>query len=293
MKTGIRIPVTGSVASAENIMTVCGWAEELGFHSVWCSDHVILPENVESPYPYASDGRWKAPADTAWFDPLLALAWAANAAPSVTLAMSVLVVPLRNPVLLAKQLATLDVLSGGRVWLGAGAGWMEEEFNLIGVPFADRGKRVVEMVKLMRVLWSGEVIDFQGEFWQLKDCRMLPRPVHGTIPVLWGGHTDAALRRVARLGDGWHPTLITMAELEDGLSRLRRFCAQTGRDFDTLDIIVRPGAIYPINEETQARHRALGVKHVVVDVPLTGPGLSDARREMERVAELCELSPRR
>ncbi|MFN8475344.1 MAG: TIGR03619 family F420-dependent LLM class oxidoreductase [Anaerolineae bacterium] len=286
MELAIRIPASGPFANAETLTRLTRWADELGYHSVWVSDHVVLPHHVASPYPYAADGRWTTPADTPWLDPLLALAWAATAAPRIRLAMSVLVLPLRNPVLLAKQLATLDVLSDGRVWLGVGAGWMAEEFELIGVPFADRGKRSVEMIRLMRALWSGETVNFQGDIWQLQDCQMYPRPVHGTIPVVWGGHSDAALRRVARLGDGWHPTLITMDELTDGVQRLHRFCEQAGRDFANLAIVARPGAKYRLTEETMAQHRALGVTHTIVDVPLTGEGLRDAYDEMARLARM-------
>ncbi|MFN8497950.1 MAG: TIGR03619 family F420-dependent LLM class oxidoreductase [Anaerolineae bacterium] len=286
MELAVRIPASGPFGNAETLTRLARWADELGYHSVWVSDHVVLPHHVASPYPYAADGRWTAPADTPLLDPLLALAWAATAAPRIRLAMSVLVLPLRNPVLLAKQLATLDVLSGGRVWLGVGVGWMAEEFELIGVPFADRGKRSVEMIRLMRALWSGETVNFQGDIWQLQDCQMYPRPVHGTIPVVWGGHSDAALRRVARLGDGWHPTLITLDELADGVRRLRQFCDQAGRDFASLTIVARPGAKYRLTEETLAQHRALGVTHTIVDVPLTGDGLRDAYDEMARVAKM-------
>jgi alkanesulfonate monooxygenase SsuD/methylene tetrahydromethanopterin reductase-like flavin-dependent oxidoreductase (luciferase family) len=121
---------------------------------------------------------------------------------------------------------------------------------------------------------------------------MHPRPVHGTIPVVWGGHSDAALRRIARIGDGWHPTLITMDELADGVRRLHAFCEQAGRDPAAVPIIARPGAKYRITTETQARHRELGVTQVVIDVPLTGGNLADARAEMERVAALENLQPR-
>ena len=286
MKIGIRLPVAGAKVSPETIVTTARWAEELGYHSVWVSDNVVLPEKVDSFYPYDPQNRWPYPADTNWLDPLLALTWAATVAPSVKLGTSVMLVPLRHPVLLAKQLSSLDFLTGGRVILGIGAGWMEEEFDLIGVPFERRGPRTAEMIALMRAFWHGESVNFQGEFYQIPDGQMYPRPAQATIPIVWGGHSDIALKRVARLGDGWHPTQISLAELSEGVTKLRRFCEEAGRDPATVQIIARPGKVYPINAETQARHRELGVQHLVIDPPLDGPDLSAFRAEMERVAGL-------
>lgn len=294
MEIGIRLPSAGAKVTPENMVSVARWAEELGFHSLWVSDHVVLPEKVGSPYPYDWENhRWPNPANTPWLDPLLALGWAGAVAPSLKLGTSVMVVPLRHPMLLAKQLASLDFLSGGRVILGAGAGWMEEEFDLIGVPFARRGSRTVEMVELMRAFWRGEMVNFQGEFYQAANCQMYPRPVQATIPVVWGGHSEAALKRVAQVGDGWHPTLITMEQLTTGVQKLRQFCAEVGRDPASVLVIARPGKMYPLNAETHAQHQELGIRHVVVDPPLTGEGLEDFRAEMERVAQVCDLSARK
>lgn len=292
MKLGLRIPGAGPNVSPQNIVTVARWAEELGYHSVWISDHVALPEpeQVKSYYPYDPENQWRAPADTNWLDPLLVLAWAGAVAPSVKLGTSVMVVPLRNPVLLAKQLASLDFLTGGRTILGAGVGWMKEEFDIIGEPFNRRGARTAEMVKLMRQFWTGEMVNFQGEFYQVSNCKMHPPAAQQPIPVVWGGHTDYALKRIAQLGDGWHPTQTSFEQLAEGLERLRRFCDEVGRDPASLEIIVRPGKVYPINAETQARHEAMGIHHVVIDPPLDN--LDACRAEMERVAELCDLERR-
>lgn len=294
MQVGVIIPNAGPKAGPENIIAVARWAEELGYHSLWVTDHVVLAEQVDAYYPYRSHGRWDYPPDTAWLDPLLSLAWAGAAAPSLKLGASVLVLPLRNPVLLAKQLASLDVLSGGRLILGAGAGWMEEEFKLIGESFQNRGKRVIEMVELMRQLWTGQTVDFQGEFYRVSGCRMHPRPAQPTIPVVWGGHSQAALRRVARVGDGWHPTQISLEQLEAGLQQLRQYCEESGRDFDSVAIFARPGDTYPINAESQARHVALGVHHLIVDTPIKAvdPDLKLLRARMEQAAEVCGLQPR-
>ncbi|NJL44278.1 MAG: LLM class flavin-dependent oxidoreductase, partial [Nitrosarchaeum sp.] len=158
MEVGVIIHNAGDKANPENLIKTAQWAEALGYHSIWLTDHVVLKEEVNSWYPYRTHGRWDYPPDTKWIDPLLTLAWAGAAAPTLKLGTSVLVVPLRNPILLAKQLASLDFLTGGRVILGAGAGWMAEEFELIGQDYANRGKRVLEMVELMRQLWRGEMV---------------------------------------------------------------------------------------------------------------------------------------
>lgn len=292
MQFGINLPVSGKSASVENIIKVARWAEELGFHSLWASDHVVLPETVGSFYPYGRDGRWTNPADTHWLDPLLALSWAGQAAPHCMLGTNVLVAPLRNPMLLAKQLATLDVLSNGRVLLGIGAGWMEEEFNLIGVPFADRGSRTSEMVRLMRAFWSGKPVDFQGKYWQVANCAIYPLPVRRTIPIYWGGHTEAALRHVARLGDGWLPLSVSLEDLRAGVAKIRSLREKAGRDPGDLSLVIRPGIQYRVDAETLDAHGNLSISHWIIDDPTRDPTFNALHEEMLRIAELCGLKRR-
>lgn len=297
MEVGVIIHNAGAKASPENLIKTAQWAEELGYHALWLTDHVVLKaeEEIKSWYPYRVHGRWDYPPNTPWVDPLLTLAWAGAAAPTLKLGTSVLIVPLRNPILLAKQLASLDFLTGGRVILGAGAGWMKEEFDLIGEDFANRGRRVIEMVQLMRALWTGDMVDFQGEFYQVSGYQMYPTPVYGTIPVVWGGHSDASLRRVAKVGDGWHPTQITLDQLEAGVKKLRQYCEEAGRDPQSVMVIARPGDKYDITPETQAKHLELGIDHLVVDTTIKqeDPNLSLLREKMERAAEVCGLTRRK
>lgn len=294
MEVGVIIPNAGPKSSVESIVATAKLAAELGYHSLWLTDHVVLPEQVDAYYPYRSHGRWDYPSDTNWLDPLLTLAWAGAAAPNLKLGTSVLVLPVRNPVLLAKQIASLDYLTGGRVILGVGAGWMAEEFDVIGERFDNRGSRAAEMVALMRRYWSGESVEFQGKHYSVGPARMYPRPVQSVIPVVWGGQTDPALRRVARLGDGWHPTQISLDQLEQGLAKLRGYCEQAGRDFASLTIIARPGDNYVVDAASHARHLELGVDQLIVDTPIkdVDPDLSLLRTQMERVASVCGLTPR-
>jgi alkanesulfonate monooxygenase SsuD/methylene tetrahydromethanopterin reductase-like flavin-dependent oxidoreductase (luciferase family) len=150
------------------------------------------------------------------------------------------------------------------------------------------------MVQLMRACWSGETVAFAGQFYTAADFQMHPRPAQGTIPIVWGGHSPAAIRRIARLGDGWHPTQISLDALEAGIAQLRRAYADAGRDPSSALIVARPGNTYAITPETHARHRALGVTHLVADTPIpdADPELVQLRARMEDVARICGLQRR-
>ena len=178
--------------------------------------------------------------------------------------------------------------------LGAGAGWMKEEFDLMGQSYANRGKRLLEMVALMRRCWTGEVVDFSGEFYQVSGFRMYPTPKRRDVPIIWGGHSEAAIKRCARTGDGWHPTQITLDALAAGIDKLRHYCREADRDPATIPIVARPGNTYKVTTETHARHIELGVTHLVADTPIQqeDPSLTLLRAEMERIARVCGLAPR-
>jgi probable F420-dependent oxidoreductase len=270
---------------------VASWAQELGFDSLWASDHVVMPAAVRSRYPYAEDKRWDFPLDSSWYDPLLALAWAAAAAPDVKLGTSVVVLPLRHPLALAKQVASLDRLSGGRVLLGVGVGWMAEEFELLGVPFADRGSRSEEAVTVMRHAWRGSALAFDGDHWQLPAANLFPTPA-SDVPILWGGAGRATLERIARCGDGWHPLGLRLDELRDGLQRLRRLWARAGRDPASLIVVVRPGGRAPMTAATIEELGALGATHVIADPRRSDPELRDCHEDMVRLAETLGLRRR-
>lgn len=179
--------------------------------------------------------------------------------------------------------------------MGVGVGWMEEEFKLMGQSFSNRGRRAIEMINLMRELWSGEAVDFEGEFYRVSGCKMYPRPIQANIPVVWGGHSEATLKRVAQTGDGWHPTQISLGQLEDGIDKLKQYCEASQRDPNSVLIIARPGDNYRIDAESQARHIELGVDHLIMDSPVKfneDPGFKTLREQMEHVAEICGLQPR-
>ncbi len=204
---GCSVPSRGPMAGPENLRTLAQRAEDLGFDSVWVSDHVILPRAVDSFYPYAADGVATFTPDQPYYDPIATLNFLAGCTHRIRLGTHVLILPYRNPVVTAKMLATLDVLSNGRLILGVGVGWMEEEFQALDLDnFAQRGAVSNEYIRLFKELWTKEEPEFHGEFYNVSGAGFLPKPVQKPHPPIWvGGHTGPALRRAAELADGWMP----------------------------------------------------------------------------------------
>jgi probable F420-dependent oxidoreductase len=217
-------------------MELCRRAEAAGFESLWGGEHVILPSTIESSYPYTKDGKIPAQPDTPIPDPLIWLAFAAAAAPTMRLGTCILIVPQRNPLILAKELATLDQLSGGKVELGLGVGWLEEEFDALGVLWARRGARNDEYIAAMRTLWSGPEVEFHGEFVDFPKVTCSPRPIQESIPILVGGDSDVAIRRAARLADGYFPGEGDAERLAGLITRVRQAATDADRDPDTIEI---------------------------------------------------------
>jgi probable F420-dependent oxidoreductase len=280
MEIGCHLPVFGGAATREGVLAVATKVEALGFDSLWVSDHVVIPWRIDSRYPYNATGEFPLAPGTDFLEPLTALTLTAAVTSRVRLGTSVLVLPHRHPVLTAKMLATLDHLAPSRVILGAGVGWMREEIELFGVPYARRGAWTDEAIAIMRACWRDERVSHHGEFFRFEDLGVRPRPARGMIPIWIGGHTDRALRRVATLGDGWHAAFPTPAALGEGLARLREACRTAGRDVATLTISARLGlsARRPAAEmlaELRAL-RDLGVGHVIVE-----PRQRDVREMVE------------
>lgn len=217
-------------------LEICRRAEAAGFESLWGGEHVIMPSTIESSYPYTKDGKIPGQPGTPIPDPLIWLAFAAAAAPTMRLGTCILIVPQRNPLILAKELATLDQLSGGRIELGLGVGWLEEEFDGLGVPWERRGARNDEYIEAMRTLWSGPEVEFHGEFVDFPKVTCSPRPVQASIPILVGGDSDVAIRRAARLADGYFPGEGDADRLAALITRVRHAADAAGRDPDSIEI---------------------------------------------------------
>lgn len=239
IRVGLHALGVGDGSRPEVISAVAAAADAHGFATLWCGEHVVMVDKPRSPYPYSADGKIAVPSDADWLDPLLTLSFIAAHTRRITLATGILLLPEHNPLIVAKQAATLDVLSAGRFALGVGVGWSAEEFDALGVPFARRGARADEYIAAMRRLWADDTASFRGEFVGFESARVYPKPARGrAIPIVIGGTTDAALRRAAAIGDGWYGFNVPVAELPERLGALAAHCRERGRDTRDLRIAV-------------------------------------------------------
>jgi probable F420-dependent oxidoreductase len=252
-------------------------AEEAGFESLWTVEHVVVPAGYQSQYPYSDSGKMPGGEQVAIPDPLIWLTYVAAHTSTLRLATGILVLSQRNPAIVAKEVATLDVLSGGRVTLGVGVGWLAEEFAALGVPFERRGARLDSYIEAMRALWTETEATRKDDFVDLRAAISLPKPVQGSVPIVIGGHTEAAARRAGRLGDGFFPGKGDTAHLIDVA---RRVAADAGRDPDALEItgggddIIGPNALDGVK-----RAADLGLDRVVIPpLAFDAAGIGDALR---------------
>ena len=272
MKFGLAFAssVATEPASALEIARV---AESVGFESVWGGEHVVMPDAIASPYPYSADGKVPAEPDTLIPDPLIWLAYVAAVAPTLRLGTCILILPQRNPLVLAKEIATLDRLCGGRVELGIGVGWMEEEFDALGIPWAHRGARNDEYVEAMRALWAGPHAEYHGEFVNFPRVTCSPRPTQARVPILVGGDSPAAIRRAARLADGYFPGEGQPERLGDLIGRVKRAAAEFGRDPGDISITAMLSQQMGDPRAGVERFAAIGVDRVMVPAfAFAGPG---------------------
>lgn len=241
---GCTLPTSGAAADPGALGALSQSAEELGFDSVWVSDHVVVPERISSSYPYSPDGRFPTSPTQPYLEPLSAIGYLAGLTKRVRLGIAVLVLPYRHPLLTAKMIATLDTLSGGRIDLGIGVGWMREEFEALGWPpsvFEGRGRATDEQLRIMKTVWTEDVASFEGEFYRFERLGAHPHPLQKPHPPIWvGGHTKPALRRTARYADVWlpigarPPADLPPDEIAAGIAALRAEAERAGRDPTTL-----------------------------------------------------------
>lgn len=266
MKFGIMFANTGHGSTPAGATAVATAAEAGGFEAIWTVEHVVVPSGYESKYPYDPSGKMAGGAeDFDLPDPLIWLTWVAATTERIKLATGILIVPQRNPVITAKELATLDHLSGGRMVLGVGAGWLAEEFDALNASFDDRGKRLDEYIAVMRALWAGGKTTFDGDFFQFQDCISKPAPVNGTIPVVVGGHSKTAARRAGRLGDGFFPGSASTTEIAELITLVRQTAEEHGRDPDAIEMIAGAGAPPgPKLDERVEKLAEIGVTHAIV-----------------------------
>lgn len=288
MEFGISLIGRGPLATPEILTRTVQTAERLGFHSVTVSDHIVIPRSPPTNYPYHPQGEFPWEAARNYLEPLATLMYLAGKTSRIRLGTSVLIVSYRNPVTTAKMLSTIDMLSGGRIFLGVGTGWWADEYAALGIPshFAERGPRTDEYLRIYKTLWNDENPEFEGKFHRFGNLEFSPKPVQpGGIPIWVGGHTNRALRRTVELGDAWHPigqrppADLSPAELGEKVLRLRAMAEKAGRDPDSIGIALRAQLII---SETESRplvgslaqvvddihgYLSRGVTHVTFDIP--------------------------
>ena len=295
MDWGIHLPHLGRQATRTALIEFSQQAEQLGFHSGWVSDHVAWPHDIGSRYPYSDDGSFAPPADMPWLDPIGTMFFVAACTETLKLGPTVLILGYRPPVLTAKAIASLDHLSGGRVILGVGGGWMREEFAVLGMPYDHRGKRADEQLELFQAFFTEARPSYSGEFYDVPEVGFEPKPVNGSVPIWVGGDSEAAFRRIARFGDALHAAFQPLATVQASWARVRDVAAEAGRDPASLRLSVRlyldPEGSMPAAKsiagsnaemvDTIGRWAAIGVDHILLD-PVASGGLTGRRAAMER-----------
>jgi probable F420-dependent oxidoreductase len=296
MEFGVSLPHVGTYARehvVDRLQTIARQAESLGYHSLWTADHVVFPAQLTSKYPYDPEGKFPFNVADNWLDPLTVLPYVAACTTGIRLATGVLIIPYRHPVVTAKVIATLDVLSRGRLILGVGVGWLAEEFAFLDSPFKERGARTDEYLLAMKALWTQPEAQFHGRHVDFSGVICEPKPVQKPHPPIWiGGLSRAALRRVAKLGDGWyghisadHPEAVPMQ-----IRSIREMAQQAGRGPDSLT--------YAASAQERSlddvlrnipRYRKDGLDHVVLGFYRWATGFDDVLRMMERFAREAGL----
>ena len=265
MKFGLMYANAGPFAYPQALAHVATTAERCGLESLWTVEHVVIPVGYKSTYPYDPSGKIPAPDQMPIPDPFVWLAYAAAVTKTIRLATGIVILPQRHPLYTAKEVATLDVLSGGRVILGIGIGWLEEEFRALGVTFSERAARTAECVRAMRSLWKDEAEPFHGTYYHWDPLESHPKPIQKPgVPIVVGGHTDLAARRAARYGDGFFPGVADDQKLIWLLGIMRDECAKLGRDPSTIEIT--SGRAVP-NADSVKRLEDLGVARFMVPPP--------------------------
>jgi probable F420-dependent oxidoreductase len=316
MEFGLSLPGRGPLATPDSVLKLAEKAEALRYASLFVTDHVVLPGSAaRSTYPYSSTGQFPGGGRQDYLEPLAMLGHLAHATRRIRLGTSVLVIPYRHPLVVAKMLATIDLLSKGRVILGAGTGWLREEFEALAAPpFEERGRVTDEYLTLMRRAWTTDPVSFDGRYVRVHDVHALPKPAQrGGIPIWVGGHSDAAVRRAGTLGDAWHPiglrppAVLLPDEYATRAKQVRAHAQAAGRDPGAVTLTFRapmevrsrrdkaPGGERPLFQGTAdeviadiRRYHAAGVTHFVFDP--TRPDLRAVLASLERFAD--EVRPR-
>src|SRR5229473_3709480 len=284
MKVGLFAVGTPRMAGGALLRALAVNAERLGISTLWVPEHVVLLDTYASRYPYSDDGQLPAPTNAPIFDPFISLATMAAVTSKIRLATGICLVPEHNPLVLGKVVATLDFLSAGRVVLGVGIGWLEEEFQAIGIPWERRAQRTRECIDAMRSLWGEDVSAYRGEFAKFEGVRSYPKPARGAkVPIVFGGESGPALRRVAEYGTGWCGFNLTPDEAAAKIKRIEELLAKNGRRRSDVELAVSPYT-KKITPDDLKRYRDAGVDELVM-VNLRPP-----REEAETIKDLENIA---
>ncbi|HUA32353.1 MAG TPA: TIGR03619 family F420-dependent LLM class oxidoreductase [Candidatus Binataceae bacterium] len=284
MKIGLFAMGIGVGARPLTVRRIAETAERTGFSTLWVGEHVVLFDHVDSKYPYSESGDFGVPGGSDWLDPFITLTYAGAITNRIRLATGICLLPEHNPIVLAKEIATLDKLCGGRFIFGVGIGWSAEEFAALGIPFERRAHRTVEYLKVMRKLWSEDVTTFHGEFVNLERARSYPKPAQGgRLQVWFGGESAPAMRRVAEHGTGWHAFNLDPDEAREKIQKLHSLMREKGRDSKEVEIAVSPFR-KRVTIDDLKRYRDAGVDEIVI---VTNPPENESETAdwVERIAE--------
>ena len=316
MRYSFTVPGRGPMAAPENLGIIARHGEALGYDTVLASDHIVVPNKISSTYPYTQGGEFPGSDSGVAMEQLTVLSFLAGQTKTIKLGNSVMIAPHRNPVVTAKALATLDVLSGGRLVVGVGVGWMREEFEALDLPpFEERGAVTDEYIQVFKELWTSDNPTFHGKYCRFDDITFMPKPVQKPHPPIWvGGESRPAMRRAARLADAWYPIgsnpAFPMAgpeQLAAGIARLARYAREAGRDPSEIEVVHRthqfqlikdgaPPALstseerLPFNGDAEQiasdirQYEGIGVGHLVVDFVRVSQDFADMQRNMEDFA---------
>ncbi len=305
MRFGFYLPNSGPTAEPDSLAEIARQGDKLGFNCMVAPDHIIEPKQIDSTYPYSVSGAFGGAtrSDGEWPEQLTTLAFLAGVTENIRLVTSVMIVPYRNPILTAKMLASIDMLSKGRLTVGVGVGWMEEEFELLDAPpFAKRGAVTDEYLRAFKELWTSDDSHFEGEFCRFSGISFLPKPTQKPHSPIWvGGQSRAAIRRAAQLGDAWHPVgaipaaTLEPEELSENIAILGRYAEKAGRDPGEIEVAMK-APLYDTNLPSEGNRRRfsgspdevlqdvqtysdIGVGHLIFDI--RGPDLSQSLEKMD------------
>ena len=265
MRFGVHLVAAGTMIEGDGIARVATRAETLGYDSLWVSDHIVFPSELSSPYPYSQDGKLPLDPANPLLEPFTVLSYAAAVTQSIKIGTSVAIVPYRDPIITAKIVASIDVLSGGRFIFGVGIGWLEEEFRALRLERKNRVPQTREAIAAMKACWTLDDPEFHGEFYDFSAIKFAPKPRQTPHPPIWfGGNTMPALKRAVELGTGWHAVWVTPEEVAEKAAIIRGLCDNAGKNFEEFAITINVNGKVPLNVENVRRYEEAGVSMMFI-----------------------------